>query len=172
MTDDWKQSDGRNVFEMIEDAGGPGIWVRRTTWDATCARIVGMGTKNGPAPYFGNPPVAMDVYGLDGSLREELAQLTTPGTNKTWRQIDPPQWAAGGPLRALDDPAIARALEQAQPKRGATKSERLELNVPYARKDEAKALGARWDAARKTWWIPASGNGTAQNKARQLGFLS
>ncbi|WP_408953923.1 DUF5710 domain-containing protein [Methylomonas sp. DH-1] len=29
------------------------------------------------------------------------------------------------------------------------------LNVPYAQKDAAKALGARWDAANKKWYIPA-----------------
>lgn len=30
---------------------------------------------------------------------------------------------------------------------------RTNLNVPYAEKDEAKRLGARWDAARKTWYV-------------------
>jgi len=29
------------------------------------------------------------------------------------------------------------------------------LKVPYAQKDEAKALGARWDATIKKWYIPA-----------------
>lgn len=28
------------------------------------------------------------------------------------------------------------------------------LNVPYAEKDEAKRLGARWDAALKKWYVP------------------
>ena len=28
---------------------------------------------------------------------------------------------------------------------------RVNLNVPYAEKDAAKAAGARWDAARKCW---------------------
>ncbi|MCQ8105661.1 DUF5710 domain-containing protein [Methylomonas sp. SURF-2] len=28
------------------------------------------------------------------------------------------------------------------------------LNVPYAEKDQAKALGARWDAANKKWYAP------------------
>jgi hypothetical protein len=28
------------------------------------------------------------------------------------------------------------------------------LIVPYAEKDQAKALGARWDAAGKTWYVP------------------
>ena len=28
------------------------------------------------------------------------------------------------------------------------------LNVPFAQKDAAKALGARWDAANKKWYAP------------------
>jgi hypothetical protein len=28
------------------------------------------------------------------------------------------------------------------------------LKVPYAEKDEAKALGARWNAERKAWYVP------------------
>ncbi|PSY62727.1 DUF5710 domain-containing protein [Escherichia coli] len=31
---------------------------------------------------------------------------------------------------------------------------RIDINVPYNEKDEAKRLGARWDATRKTWYIP------------------
>ena len=29
------------------------------------------------------------------------------------------------------------------------------LKVPYAEKDEAKLLGARWDYERKQWYVPA-----------------
>jgi hypothetical protein len=28
------------------------------------------------------------------------------------------------------------------------------LNVPYAEKDEARALGARWNPGRKRWYVP------------------
>lgn len=28
------------------------------------------------------------------------------------------------------------------------------LKVPYAEKDEAKALGARWNSQRKLWYVP------------------
>lgn len=31
---------------------------------------------------------------------------------------------------------------------------RVTLRVPFAEKDKAKALGARWDAGRKTWYVP------------------
>lgn len=30
---------------------------------------------------------------------------------------------------------------------------RMNLKVPFAEKDEAKKLGARWDAARKVWYV-------------------
>lgn len=30
---------------------------------------------------------------------------------------------------------------------------RLNLKVPFAEKDQAKKLGARWDAARKLWYV-------------------
>lgn len=30
---------------------------------------------------------------------------------------------------------------------------RTNLKVPYAEKDQAKKRGARWDAARKTWYV-------------------
>lgn len=31
---------------------------------------------------------------------------------------------------------------------------RVDLDVPFAEKDEAKALGARWDPQAKTWYVP------------------
>ena len=31
---------------------------------------------------------------------------------------------------------------------------RIDLEVPYAEKDEAKSMGAYWDPARKTWYVP------------------
>ncbi|WP_435016355.1 exodeoxyribonuclease VII large subunit [Tundrisphaera sp. TA3] len=31
---------------------------------------------------------------------------------------------------------------------------RIDLHVPFAQKDDAKALGARWDGARRTWYAP------------------
>ena len=31
---------------------------------------------------------------------------------------------------------------------------RTDLNVPFAEKDDAKALGARWDPAAKIWYVP------------------
>ncbi len=33
---------------------------------------------------------------------------------------------------------------------------RIYLNVPFAEKDAAKALGARWDADNKKWYVPSN----------------
>ena len=35
-------------------------------------------------------------------------------------------------------------------------SSKIYLNVPYAEKDAAKALGAKWDAAKKKWYAPGA----------------
>ncbi|TAK63621.1 DUF5710 domain-containing protein [Methylobacter sp.] len=32
---------------------------------------------------------------------------------------------------------------------------KIYLNVSFAQKDEAKALGARWDAIQKKWFVPS-----------------
>jgi Domain of unknown function (DUF5710) len=34
----------------------------------------------------------------------------------------------------------------------------IDLNVPFSEKDEAKRLGARWNAERKKWFVPAGVN--------------
>ena len=31
---------------------------------------------------------------------------------------------------------------------------RLDLRVPFAEKDEARRLGARWDPQQKVWYVP------------------
>ena len=32
---------------------------------------------------------------------------------------------------------------------------RFDLDCPFSQKDDAKALGARWDPTNKTWYVPA-----------------
>lgn len=38
---------------------------------------------------------------------------------------------------------------------------RVDLNVPFHEKDEAKKLGARWDITQKTWYVPDGVNESA-----------
>ncbi|AYG64192.1 DUF5710 domain-containing protein [Rhizobium jaguaris] len=177
----WQDRAGENVFEMCIANCGPGFWIRRTTWGNSLARIVGVGPITQPAPYFGNPSVLMDVYSLSGELKDTLAPVPVAGTYKTWRRIDPPAWTDAGSLRPLDDPAIDEALAKLDKRRGKQPGgrfsyeppvgvERTMLKVPFARKEEAKAIGARWSLADKSWWLQA-GNDAALAKARKLGFL-
>jgi hypothetical protein len=49
--------------------------------------------------------------------------------------------------------------ESAEPKKAAPKG--LIIDVPYAEKDQAKALGAKWNPEAKKWFIP---DGVAQDK--------
>ena len=35
---------------------------------------------------------------------------------------------------------------------------RVDLNVPFAEKDQAKSLGARWDSQAKVWYVPSGVN--------------
>jgi hypothetical protein len=35
---------------------------------------------------------------------------------------------------------------------------RMNLKVPFAEKDEAKKLGARWDPTRKIWYVESDGD--------------
>lgn len=178
--DDWRDSVGQNVFEMFIANGGPGFWIRRTTWGGTIARIIRAGTFTKPSPYYGNPSVLMDVYGLDGDLKDGLTVVSVPGTYKTWRRIEAPLWAEQVRLRPLDDPAIDVALAALDRRRGrgghktphtesALEVVRILLSVPYARKDEAKGIGARWSPTDKSWWLPADDR-LALSKAQALGF--
>ncbi len=165
--------DQPNIFEMYVAHGGPGFWLQRTTWGNTCARVVGMGEPSAPPPYFGNPPVLADIYALDGRLKEELVRLPAAGTYKTWQQIDPPAWSSGVLLRSSGDAAIVEHLAQHDRRKAASDVEqapRVVLSVPYTRKAEAKTIGARWDPAKKVWWIAAE-NKLALAKAKESGFL-
>ena len=51
----------QNVFEMFVANERQPFWLRRTTWDNTCAKVVEVGQFNGPPPYYGNPKVFADA---------------------------------------------------------------------------------------------------------------
>lgn len=84
-----------NVFEMfVRNGNEAGFWIKRTTWANTCAKVVSVGEFKGSPPYFGNPKVFAEIYNLDtGALIDPNGKISVPGTYKTWRRIDPPEWA-------------------------------------------------------------------------------
>ena len=147
--DNWMASQGENVFEMYVAHGGPGFWVRRITWGDTCARVVRVGKLTKSGPYFGNPSVLVDVYSLDGQLKDQAAHLPVPGTYKTWRKIEPPDWAGRRicvlwttrnwtPLWRGSIESVTNLMRRRSPP---TEPERIRLNVTYQQKDAAKKLG-------------------------------
>lgn len=48
---------------------------------------------------------------------------------------------------------VTRTQEQAEVKEQIPRAERIYLEVPYEERHEAKALGARWDAVKKAWYV-------------------
>jgi hypothetical protein len=54
-------------------------------------------------------------------------------------------------------PVIPTASPVSKPMSGGSRSNagKVFLNVPYAEKDAAKSLGARWDGTKRKWYIPA-----------------
>jgi hypothetical protein len=68
-----------------------------------------------------------------------------------WMEVraDGSSVATSAPVLVM--PAASAAPARAsQPQRAVTV-----LNVPFAEKDEAKQLGARWDPKRRKWCVPA-----------------
>lgn len=56
-------------------------------------------------------------------------------------------------MRLTQTEAYADAVLRQEPRREAVSRARRDLSVPYADKDIAKALGAKWDAVRKVWYV-------------------
>jgi hypothetical protein len=55
----------------------------------------------------------------------------------------------GKPLRASNHLAVTAKVPPPD-----NSSAAIFLNVPFAEKEEAKKLGAKWDAAKKQWYVP------------------
>jgi len=76
----------QNIYQMYAANGNrAGFYVRRNSWAQTYARVVAVdgreaGPLSGRPPYYGNPPVTMDVYNWDGTVRAVAQPLSCPGT--------------------------------------------------------------------------------------------
>lgn len=84
----------RNVYQMWFEPANPSgtLWLTRTTWSSVLAEVKSVGKPTGPPPYYGNPKVLVDIFNLDGTIRERGAVLSAAGTYKTYRQIPAPPW--------------------------------------------------------------------------------
>jgi DNA helicase-2/ATP-dependent DNA helicase PcrA len=63
--------------------------------------------------------------------------------------------ASGAGANATLAASLARTRVDTGARTGAAQPGRHELKVPYAEKNDAKALGAEWDATRKVWHVAA-----------------
>jgi hypothetical protein len=86
--------------------------------------------------------------------------------------VSMPNAPAASSSRTRHPPASSGAKKRMpEPPRGTpVKGEvgRTNLKVPFADKDKAKALGAKWDPAQKSWYAPP---GTDLAPLRAAGFL-
>lgn len=111
--------------------------------------------------------------------RAELAyQRENPGSQGMARFLEEQAdrqgdatWDRDDDLTPPQSPQVENAAnrgadrEQTADRSSSMKSEsRINLTVPYAEKDAAKAAGARWDKAAKTWYAPPGADLAALNR--------
>jgi hypothetical protein len=85
-----------NVYQMIESGAfdePSGLWVQRNSWGNTVARVTSFDAFKGPAPYFGNPTVYVDLFYLRGVRFKKNEVLSCPGT-QGYTLIPAPSWWA------------------------------------------------------------------------------
>ena len=65
------------------------LWIKRTTWNDLCARVISVGEAKAPAFYYGNPEVLADIDTVQGFLKQRGSFICAAGPYKTWRQHRP-----------------------------------------------------------------------------------
>lgn len=99
-------------------------------------------------PPFDPPYVSIHPDEQGATYSETLADGTTRSLSAAEAN-----WMQAGE----SDPVAAQSPKAANPAKSAGASHKqgkVFLKVPYAEKDAAKALGARWDATQKKWYVP------------------
>lgn len=84
--------------------------------------------------------------GLAWSLRMPAQRGAVP---KAYAAATTPARKAGAPARPEHAAKETSPAQLAAGRRGS-----LLLDVPFAEKDHAKSLGARWDSVRRSWYVP------------------
>lgn len=88
-----------------------------------------------------------------------------------WRQQNTERLAAQEKEREataepLPEPKTASGVHAPPQKRQDETDRRIDLRVPYANKDRAKDIGARWDPKKKVWYAPTQAIADKIRKAR------
>jgi hypothetical protein len=88
-----------------------------------------------------DPPYKASTVLEDGSVK--------------WMEVraDGSMVETSAPAAAMPEAGSAPAPRASQP--GQSGRAVTVLNVPFAEKEEAKQLGARWDPKRRKWYVPA-----------------
>lgn len=115
---------------------------------------------------------------MDRALAEKISNAMAKATANEWAALNAllsqvekdkneaaQQWVATGELPALA-PA-AKATKKRKPLDLAAPYTSLVLNVPYARKEAAKAAGAKWHPTRKFWYFPAYENSLIPDEIKE-----
>lgn len=103
------------------------------------------------APPFDPPYVSMHL----ADDRTEYIETLTDGTTRPVAEAAfGVAWHYAQDVSGEPHDEAKTAPRSQRPRASSSASDRFYLNVPYAEKDEAKALGARWDAAKKKWYAP------------------
>ena len=76
-------------------------------------------------------------------------RIAAPEGNR-WVEVRPD----GSQVDTTPPPTTMPPASAAKPAAAKSSQAGALLNVPFAEKDEAKRLGASWDAARKKWYVP------------------
>ena len=115
--------------------------------------IVDMEASRDTAGFSMGALYVRDADRVDG-LRSSGLDRNNPGADliaspEQEAQTDPQQDA---PAEAAQIPTMIR---ESSPALQAPSPERTYIAVPYAEKDDAKQLGAKWDRGEKSWYVPA-----------------
>ncbi len=103
--------------------------------------------------FFMGPAYLRDAERVNGTQTSGIdranpgAGLIAPREQET--QVDQQQDASAEP------PPIPTMIRATSPSLEPPTTERTYIAVPYAEKDDAKQLGAKWDRAEKSWFVPA-----------------
>lgn len=92
------------------------------------------------------PPIAAFDFPFDPPFK---CRLAGDGAER-WVDVR----ADGSTVDCAAPVIVVPAAAERAPSRAPAKAVTT-LKVPYAEKDEAKQLGARWDPKRKKWYVPA-----------------
>jgi hypothetical protein len=107
----------RNIYQMyVANGNRAGFYVRRNSWAGTYAQVVTVsgreaGPLSGRPPYYGDSPVTMDVYNLDGTVRAVAQQLSCPGTY-TYAPFEPNLPSSPNGSTSEEETAMTRNIYQ------------------------------------------------------------